>query len=807
MFIKSNTGKFILLLVSALSLIGTTTHAQTARKKISFDDGWKFHLGNAANPKKDFNYGLANLFWKAGSAGNTPIAKNFKDSSWQQITVPHDWEVTLPFENANNRDLSNHGFKTIGSEHPENTIGWYRKSFQLQPADSGNKYTIQFDGVFRDCKVFLNEHYLGGNFSGYSGFELDVTDYLSFREKNVLTVRVDASQFEGWFYEGAGIYRHVWLNQMHPVHIASDGVFVYTTKVVNNIATVSNEISVQNEAYEGKKCSVSAFIIDKNGKQVATFKQQDASLSVNEKKTLTFNATVNNPNLWDIENPYLYKQISLVKSEGKTIDSVVTKFGIRTLKIDNEKGLFLNGKPIKIKGTCNHQDHAGVGTAVPDSLQYYRIRLLKEIGSNAYRTTHHAPTPEVLDACDELGMLVLDENRLLGSSAEVMSQFTRLITRDRNHPSVFMWSLANEEIYTHKTDIGKRIALTLIAKQKELDHTRTCTYAANLGNVSTGVNQVIPVRGFNYFLDEMDAYRKSNPSQPTIGSEFASTCTSRGIYKIDTVSGYMPDYDPNNKNSAERWWTMTYDRDWIMGGFAWTGFDYRGEPVPYRWPCINSHFGIMDMCGFPKNIYYYYQSWWSNKDVLHIYPHWNWKGQEGQPIKVACNTNAEEVELFLNDKSLGKKAMKKNGHLEWMVNYEPGVLKAVAIKNGKRLEAKQVTTGEAYEIVATPSKTTIDANGKDVVLINYTVKDKNGNDVPDAMNLLSFKISSGARIIGVGNGDPSSHEPDQFIEGNYQRKLFNGKCQIIIQSDRAGAIVIEASGENLQTVKTTILAK
>jgi beta-galactosidase len=503
----------------------------------------------------------------------------------------------------------------------------------------------------------------------------------------------------------------------------------------------------------------------------------------------------------------LYKLISLVKSEGKTIDSVVTKFGIRTFKIDNEKGLFLNGHSVKIKGTCNHQDHAGVGIAIPDSLQYYRIRLLKEMGSNAYRTTHHAPTPEVLNACDELGMLVLDENRLLGSSTEVMSQFARLITRDRNHPSVFMWSLANEEIYTQKTDVGKRIALTLIAKQKELDPTRTCTYAANVGNVSTGINGVIPVRGFNYFLDEMDAYRKSNPSQPTIGTEFASTCTSRGIYQRDTVSGYVPDYDPNNKASAERWWTMTADRDWIMGGFAWTGFDYRGEPVPFRWPCINSHFGIMDMCGFPKNNYFYYQSWWSNKDVLHIFPHWNWKGQEGKPIKVACNSNADEVELFLNDKSLGKKAMKKNSHLEWMVNYEPGVLKAVAFKNGKRLEAKQVTTGDAYEIVATPSKTTMDANGKDVVMINITVKDKEGNEVQDAMNQLSFKISAGARIIGVGNGDPSSHEPDLFSDGNYQRKLFNGKCQAIIQCDKPGIISLETSGEGLQSGMAKILAK
>jgi len=796
--------KFSLLFCAVL--FSDYAPAQSVRKKIAFDDNWKFHLGNSADPKKDFNYGIANLFWKAGSGANTPVANNFKDTDWQQVTIPHDWAVTLPFEEAKTKTLINHGFKTIGPEHPENNIGWYRKSFDLLPVDSGYMYKIQFDGVYRDCKVFLNNHYLGGNFSGYSGFVLDITDYLSFREKNVITVRVDVSQFEGWFYEGAGIYRHVWLNKMNPVHIASDGVFVHT-KTSGKVSDVTNEITVQNEAYEGKKCDVTAYIIDKSGRRITSFKSLKAELAVNEKKTLVLNSNVKNPILWDIDNPYLYKMISLVKADGKTIDSLVTKFGIRTIAIDNEKGFFLNGKPVKIKGTCNHQDHAGVGIAIPDSLQYYRIRLLKEMGSNAYRTTHHAPTPEVLDACDELGMLVLDENRLLGSSAEVMSQFERLITRDRNHPSIFMWSLANEEIYAQKTDVGKRIALTLIAKQKELDPTRTCTYAANVGNVSTGVNGVIPVRGFNYILNEIDAYRKSNPLQPTIGTEFASTCTTRGIYVRDSIGGYVPDYDLNNDYGAERWWSFTADRDWIMGGFAWTGFDYRGEPVPYKWPCINSHFGIMDMCGFPKNIYYYYQSWWSKKDVLHIYPHWNWKGKEGQPIKVHCNSNAEEVELLLNDKSLGKKIMKKNSHLEWMVNYEPGVLKAVALKNGKRLETKQLTTGDAYEIIATPNKTTIDANGKDVVLVNITVKDKSGNEVQDAMNLLFFRISAGARIIGVGNGNPSSHEPDQFSVGNYQRKLFNGKCQVIIQGDKPGEIVVEALGENLQTGKAVINAK
>jgi len=803
--------RFIILIATAglITIITNSVNAQSLRKKVSFDDGWKFSLGHSANPKKDFNYGISTIFSKAGDAGKTAVANKFNDSSWKTINLPHDWAVALPFYQSSRKEVVDHGFKAIGSDFPENNIGWYRKTFTMTPADSGAKYTLQFDGVYRDCKVFLNEHYLGSNFSGYSGFELDITDYINFREKNVLTVRVDASQAEGWFYEGAGIYRHVWLNKMNPLHIATDGVFVHT-KTENNIATVTSEITLQNFSYSNQKCTVLSYIVNKEGEKIAFFKNQDAALKVNESKTLTLATSVSKPQLWDIDNPYLYRAYSLIQVDGKTIDSVTTKFGIRTITIDNEKGLFLNGKFVKIKGTCNHQDHAGVGIALPDTLQYYRIKLLKEMGSNAYRTTHHAPTPEVLDACDELGMLVLDENRLLGSSTEMMSQFERLIIRDRTHPSVFMWSLANEEMVVQKTNVGKRIAMSLLAKQKELDPTRTSTYAANIGNIRPGINEVIPVRGFNYSLYGIDGYRRDNPLQPMIGSELGSTYATRGIYSVDSTKGYVPDYDTvygSWNSTAERWWNLAYKRDWFMGGFVWTGFDYRGEPTPYTWPCISSHFGIMDMCGFPKNIYYYYQSWWSNKDVLHLFPHWNWKGKEGQPIKVACNSNADEVELFLNNKSLGKKKMVKNSHLEWMVNYESGRLKAVGFKNGKRLEATQITTEEAYEIVATPSKKTMNADGKDVVMMNITVKDKNGNEVPDAMNLLSFKISTGAKIIGVGNGDPSSHEPDQFSDGNYQRKLFNGKCQVIIQCDKAGEITFEATGDKLQAAKITLEAK
>ena len=785
------------------------TNAQVVREKRSLDEDWKFHLGNASNPALDFNFGIENIYSKAGESGNTCINPTYNDSNWNQVNIPHDWAVSLPFEKSASFEMDSHGYKAIGPQHPENNIGWYRKSFTVAQKDSGNKFVLQFDGVYRECKVFINGHYLGSNFSGYMGFELDVTDYLQFRKPNVITVRVDASQFEGWFYEGAGIYRHVWLNKTNPIHIASNGIFVHTKQVGHN-AVVSVETSVQNQNYNKGQVTVQSYIIDKTNKKVAFFPAASISLTVNEIKTIHSLSTITNPHLWNLENPYQYRLVSIVKSREKTIDSLVTRFGVRTITIDKDKGLFVNGKHIKIQGTCNHQDHAGVGSALPDALQYYRIKLLKEMGVNAYRTSHNPPTPELLDACDELGMLVLDENRLLGSSQEIMGQFDRLILRDRNHPSVFMWSIANEEHALQWTDVATRIARTLIAKQKELDPTRTSTYAANMGgHKRIGILEAIPVRGFNYYVNDFDGYRTNNPDRPIMGTEMGSTVCTRGIYFKDTARGYVPDYDttfPPWATTAERWWKLAADREWFMGGFVWTGFDYRGEPTPYTWPCINSHFGIMDMCGFPKNLYYYYQSWWTEKDVLHIYPHWNWKGKEGQPIEVACNSNADEVELFLNGKSLGKKTMPRNSHLSWMVQYQPGILKAIGWKKGRILETSVETTGEPYQVKVIPDRESIHADGKDVSIFNITVTDKQGREVPDAMNLLHFTVSGEARIIGVGNGDPSSHEADQYPNGNYQRSLFNGKCQVIVQSShQKGMIHFEASGDGL--IKATSKVK
>ncbi|HNO99768.1 MAG TPA: glycosyl hydrolase 53 family protein, partial [Ferruginibacter sp.] len=617
----------------------------------------------------------------------------------------------------------------------------------------------------------------------------------------------DATQYEGWFYEGAGIYRHVWLNQYNPVHLDEHPAFVYT-RVQNNTATVFIETSVLNESYAQATVAVSAIITDRDGKKIGETNATAVSLAVNETRTVKQSVKLSNPKLWSLEDPYLYRVIPVVRSGGTIIDSDKQRFGIRTIDI-KPNGVFLNGQYIKLKGTNNHQDHAGVGSALPDYLQYYRIFLLKQMGSNAYRTSHNPPTKELLDACDSLGMLVMDENRLLNSSAQYMHDFEWLIKRDRSRASVFLWSIGNEEGWVHNNGTGKLIALSLLAKQKELDPTRTSTYAADNGKQFPGINEVIPVRSFNYRHLAVEEYHKQHPNQPLMGTEMGSTVTTRGQFVRDSIIGYLPDQDisfPWWASTAEAWWKLAGPNDYWLGGFVWTGLDYRGEPTPFTWPNINSHFGIMDMCGFPKNIYYYYQSWWTDKDVLHISPHWNWPGKQGQPIDVWVNSNADNVELFLNGKSLGKKDMPRNGHLQWNVNYEPGALEAIAYKKGRKLSTKVETTGKPFEVVVSPYKTTMLADGKDATVINISVIDREGREVPDANFPVHFSVQGDAKIIGVGNGDPSSHERDSYNDTVAQRRLFNGKCQVIVQAGTGVSMIhFEAKADSLWPGATDIM--
>lgn len=777
------------------------------RKQTSLDNDWRFHFGHAADPSKDFNYSTAVIFSKSGGAAHTAIDPKFNDSGWRKLNIPHDWAVELPFVNVKSFEVQSHGCKPVGGPFPETSIGWYRRHFAVSEKDSGQRFQIQFDGIFRNASIWLNGLYVGTNMSGYIGASYDVTDFVHYGRDNVLAVRVDATQYEGWFYEGAGIYRHVWLNQYNNLHIPESGLFVHAGVHEKN-AVVNIETTVENQGISSVNCTVYSYITDRDGRQIAQTKEQPLSLSVNGKSCIKQTLRMNNARLWSLEDPYLYRVVSVVKLGGKVADIIKHRFGARHLNFDAGKGLFLNGKHVKILGTNNHQDHAGVGSAMPDYLHYYRIRLLKMMGCNAFRMSHNPPAPELLDACDSLGMLVMDETRLMNSSPEYMGQFERMILRDRNHPSVFIWSIGNEEGWVHTTGQGKRIAQTMITKQKLLDPGRVCTYAADLPNTYQGVNEVIPIRSFNYRQFAVADYHRDHPGQPILGTEMGSTVTTRGQYEKDSIKGYLPDQDitaPWWASRAEDWWKLAATNDYWMGGFIWTGFDYRGEPTPFRWPNINSHFGVMDVCGFPKNIYYYYQSWWTDNDVLHISPHWNWKGKEGQPIEVWVNSNADNVELFLNGRSLGRKDMPRNSHLTWSVPFEAGRLEAIGYRNGKKFMAKIETTDSPNTIVVSPSKTTMLADGQDAVVINISVIDRQNREVPDANNVIRFSVKGDAKIIGVGNGDPSSHEPDKITDSIWQRKLFNGKCQVIVQ---AGATIskihFKASGDSLSGADTDI---
>ncbi len=777
------------------------------RKTFLLDYNWKFHLGDAASVQGDFGFGSEETFAKAGESSGPAKGDSsrtggfFADSSWRTVNLPHDWAVELGFVDVNDNVLNDHGYKPLGRQFPKTSIGWYRKSFLISPSEKGKIFSIKFDGVFRDCMVWLNGYFLGRNSSGYNEFSFDVTDYVKFRKRNILVVRVNATQSEGWFYEGAGIYRHVWLMEYDPLHIPLYGTYV-TTDVSNKDAVINIQTQVSNKSSDIRNGKLYSVILDNTGKEVAFTETDFNKLGDYGTRTINQKINIRSPHLWSIDDPYLYKVVQVIKAGGKYIDRKETRIGIRTIRFDKDEGFLLNGKRVELQGTCNHQDHAGVGSALPDGLQYFRIRRLKAFGCNAIRTSHNPPTPELLDACDSLGMLVMDENRYMGDTKEYKSLFKNLIQRDRNHPSVIIWSLGNEEWEIQNNYTGKGIAETFMRIQKKYDPSRLCTYGANNGGVFQGINSIIPVRGFNYYIGDIDKYKKEHPDQIIVGTEQASTLCTRGEYANDTVKGYMSDYDlhdPGWGNTAESWWKFFDARKWLAGGFVWTGFDYRGEPTPYRWPCISSHFGILDVCGFPKNNFYYYKSWWTNKNVLHIFPHWNWKGKEGQPIDVWCFSNCDSVELFLNGKSLGTKKMEHDSHLQWSVKYEPGTLKARGWRNGNILTSEVETTGEPAALKLTADRPVIKSDGEDVAVVTVTAVDAEGREVPTADNLIRFAIEGEGEIIGVGNGNPSSHEKDKYINGNYQRKLFNGKCSVIILSSRnQGEIKLKATAENLK---------
>jgi beta-galactosidase len=764
--------------------------AMAPRERLLFDFGWKFKLGNGDDPARDLGFGVnQGDFAKTGDFGFAKAGYN--DSEWRTLNLPHDWAVELPF--VWDEELKSHGYKPLGRRYPLTSVGWYRREFDLPASDLGRRIAVEFDGAFRDVLIFVNGCFVGRNNNGYAPFRFDLTDFLNYGGKNCITARVDASFGDGWFYEGAGIYRHVWLTKTDALHL-SPWESTVRSALSGDSASLSLATVVDNQGREPVTATVSWEILDPSGKSIAAAEAPAHEIAADSSAACSANTNLSSPALWSVDSPNLYSAVVTVSSGGKVRDAERINFGVRTARFDAAQGFFLNGKSLKIQGTCNHQDHAGVGAAVPDRLQWFRLAVLREMGCNAVRTSHNMPTPEWVDACDRMGMMMMCETRQMSSSPEGLAQLEAMVKRYRNSPSIIIWSIGNEEgqLQSRMAEQGAKIAATMVEKCHELDPTRVVSAAVN-GDNKQGVSDALDIIGFNYNLRLPDPFHEANPNRPVFGSETSSAISTRGEYTTDPLRNIVNSYNSVVPwgETAEEWWTFYGTREWEAGGFAWTGFDYRGEPTPYGWPSISSQFGIVDTCGFPKDTFYYYKAWWGREPVLHLFPHWNFEGREGDEIPVWVYSNLDEVELLVNGKSQGRQKVPHLGHVEWKVRYEPGAIEAHGYRAGKlALTDKRETTGPAAAIRLTVDRTEIDADGEDVAMVKVEALDQMGRPVPTGSDLIVFHVSGPGVLIGVGNGDPNCQESDK----EPRRSLFNGLAQAIVQSTKqAGQIQISAA--------------
>ena len=763
--------RFSLVLLCSLL---TALPGVAQRERLCFDQDWMFAYGHASDPTKDFGCGTEyfNYLTKANSIHNEgPYTIRFNpDGRWKAVDLPHDWVVDLAYS----RDASySHGHKQVGWKFPQTSVGWYRKTFNLPKEDKGKHFRIQFDGIFRNAQIWVNGFFVGVEPSGYIHQDYDITDYLLFGDEpektNLICVRCDASLEEGWFYEGAGIYRHVWLEKSYPLHVTTGGTFVHCTLSENYTkARVTIETEVCNDFnHKLPAYSVEHSILDAAGNVVARAGAEGKALLAREKHSSAAVCEVSSPALWDIDNPNLYKVVTRVLLDGKEVDQFTTRTGFREIVLDEDKGFFLNGKHIKLKGTNNHQDHAGVGSAIPDGLQRYRIERLKWMGANAYRASHNPMTAELLDLCDEMGMLVFEENRLLGINPYQISVLENMIRRDRNHPCIFLWGIGNEEWGVEWEDRGTEIASSMREYAHRADSTRPMGVASSSG---PHILRTVDVAGYNYISQHpIDEHRANYPERIAMGSEETTGCGIRGEYSPESVGFPM-----------ERGWQFYDERPWLLGLFYWTGFDYRGEPTPREYPATGSQFGILDYCGFAKDEAYYLKSWWGDEPVLHISPHWNLEGHEGQTVKLKVYSNCDEVQLVVNGKKLERKKMPKNGHLEWDAVYKPGYVQAIGYKKGKVLMKKRINTaGEPSQVKSETLKY------DDIYVVNVSVYDNKGNFAPKACIPLNIEIEGNARILGFGNGNPDFMEverPEDPQARSFGFRTFNGMAQILLKS-------------------------
>lgn len=789
--------------------LATVAAAAQSRQTQDFDAGWKFQLGNDS------------------------LAKNitYNDAKWRSLNVPHDWSIEGKFDEKN-PTLQAEGGLPAG-------IGWYRKTFTLPAASKGKNISIVFDGVQHNSEVWINGHYLGKRPNGYISFEYELTSYLKFGGKNVLSVKVNNSdQPNSRWYTGSGIYRNVWLVTSAKTHIAPWGVAINTPRV--SVAQAEVHVLTRVDNVPGvKNIEAKTYIYDAAGQLVAQTRGPiDGPDNVNGADQ---SLTIAKPQLWSVDKPYLYTvKVTLVDAKGKVIDEVTNKAGIRWFDFDANKGFSLNGEPMKIKGVCLHHDAGALGAAVYTRAIERQLQIMKDMGVNAIRTSHNPPTPELLDLCDRMGLLVMDEAFDMWKKKKNKNDYhndwdqwhTRdlqdQVIRDRNHPSVFLWSIGNE-IREQFDSTGISITRELVNTVKKLDSTRPVISALSEWNPEKNFlykSGALDLVGLNYHHEVYADFQKHYPGQKFIGTEQTSALMTRGHYDMpsdttmfwpaDSKTKYVtvnPDYTVSAYDNVAAYWGSTHETTWklikkydfLSGMFVWTGFDYIGEPTPYPWPARSSYFGIVDLAGFPKDIYYMYQSEWTSKPVLHLLPHWNWKA--GQMVDVLAYYNqADEVELFLNGRSLGiKKKQGEDLHVKWKVKFEPGVLKAVSRKAGQTVLTTQVlTAGEPYQIKLSADRSTIKAGGKDLSYVTISILDKDGNVVPDANNLINFKVTGAGLLKGMDNG----YQADLTPFTSSSRKAFNGLALGIVGSvAKQGAISIFATAPGLKSANLTLKSR
>ena len=780
--------------------------------------------------------------------GDTPGAEkaDFNDGDWRKLDIPHDWSIEGPFGEKEPTGGKG-GYVPTG-------VGWYRKHFRLPDSYKGKQITIEFDGVYENSEVWVNGHYLGKRPFGYISFYYDITPHLNFGgSENVVAVKVDNShQSNSRWYSGSGIYRHAWLLVTGDIHIAHWGTFVITPKVSQTSSLVRVKTIVRNEGKVAVSCTLTTNIIDKDGKMVGTV-QGGADVAANGEHELTQELTIENPNLWSVENPYLYTVHSKVRSGDKLVDEYDTPFGIREVVFDADKGCLLNGRHVKLNGVCLHHDGGCVGSAVPERVWERRLELLKEMGCNAIRTSHNPPAPEFLNLCDKMGFMVMaeafDEWKVpkfqIGpyGYAQYFDEWserdvTSFVRRDRNHPSIVLWSAGNE-VGDQTDPNGAQTLKRLVGFFHREDPTRLVTVGCDMISAEPkGATKeflgLLDVVGYNYvarWRDRAEKYysidRHDFPQRKIIGTENPSMGGLRGGYRDLSPGTGEHRRGLSEMITVEQLWRFTSTYDYVAGDFMWTGIDYLGES---QWPSKNSSAGVLDTAGFRKDGFYFYQSQWTDKPVLHIFPHWNWSGKEGQIVPVICFTNCDTVELFLNGKSFGVKSYiypypgvqsttgewyfpprsripRTTGdlHLSWDVPYGPGTLKAVGTKDGNVVStAEVVTAGEPAAIGLSADQNTIAADGRDVANITVQILDSQNHIVPAASNDVTFEIQGEGKIIGVDNGRPDSHESFHAD----RRKAFNGLCLAIVQAKlKPGKIQLTARADGLKEASIEIEVK